>query len=195
MKKLCLVLLVALLFAPSAVRAHCDFDSYMAALNYARKHVAEDKKILYEGGDPLYEAIAVFSDKVEQYLLENEINYAKYMCLERKGWNELATFILEEIEPVVQAVNASTLPDNARDALIRQYLNLDNYDNGFVLSEFLVDFNNSLFSKEWYRSAKNPQAWSEFSKTFNKAVYGREVFPEYKPLPAHMIIDYPDVPL
>ena len=195
MKKLFLVLLVALLFAPSAVRAHCDFDSYMAALTYARKHAQADKKLVQGQDGPLYEAVLAFSDKVEQYLLENEINYAKYtLCLKRKGWKELAAFILEEIQPVVQAVNESTLPDDERDAVIRQYLNLDNYDNGFVLSEFLVDFNNSLLSNEWYRSAKDPQAWSEFSTTFNKAVYGREVFPEHKPGATEMI-DYPDVPL
>ena len=194
MKKLLSVLLVALFVAPVAVRAHCDVEAYRTALHYARSHAEADKKILQTQDGPLYEAIAVFSDKVALYLQENQINYSKYTCSERKGWDELAAFILDEIQPVVQAVNTTALPDKERDALIRQYLNWDNYENGFVLSEFLVDFDNSIFFDRWYMHAKDPQAWKNFSKIFNKAVYGREVYPEYKPYTAGQI-DYLEVPL
>jgi hypothetical protein len=196
MKKLICVLTAGILFVPSLVCAHCNEAAYQNALTYAEANKVRDRLILVRTEQKtqkfasLLHAIYAFNDSVAEYLEDYGINYSKYTCEQRDGADELATFILAQISPLVDAVLKTSLDEEVRDVLIRKYLNLDNRDKGFVLGEFLYDYNQHLFNVDEESTAI--EGWKEFMEIFNNAVYGDADYAPYTFKPSVGVFGTPE---
>lgn len=196
MKKMIFMLAAGMLFAPSLLSAHCNEAAYQNALSYAERNKVRDRLILVRVDQQtpkfasLSHAIYAFSDDVSRYLKDNEITYSAYTCEQRDGADELAAFIFAYIPPLVDAVLKTSLDEEVRDVLIRKYLNLDNDDKGFVLGEFLYDYNQHLFNVDEESTAI--EGWKEFMEIFNNAVYGDADYAPYTFKPSGGVFGTPE---
>ena len=165
---------------PLSCRAYCNYESVYDALQYGKLHAKADKAVLDNlsaEGTQVVDMINTFSTKVEHYLTRYNINYAKYTCVDRPGWESLAKFILSEIGTAIKALNHPNLDATEREVIIRQILNMENHELGFMLNEFLVDYEESRLSVRLEDTTRAIDGWKDFLTDFNKAVYGVEVYP------------------